>query len=134
MGAQEKPSTLLSRNRWRIHVQRVVHVHGRVIRRKVQGGEVVPVGLDLGAHRNSEPDATKDFNDLVHHLGDRMLRAGPATPARHGEIDAGSFGAATIGVEHIPPGRERLFEAGFQPVDGGAIGLALLRADARRPT
>ena len=62
----------------RVEVEGVVHVHRRMIGREVEREEVVPVGLDLGPDRDGEADAAEDLDDLVHHPGDRVLRADPA--------------------------------------------------------
>ena len=64
-----------------VEVERVVHVHRRVVGREVEREEVVPLGLDLGADGHGEPDAAEDLDDLVHHPGDRMLGADPAARA-----------------------------------------------------
>ena len=64
-----------------IDIERVVHVHRRMVGRKVEREEVVPLGLDLGADRDGEPERAEDLDDLVDDAGDGMLGADPAAAA-----------------------------------------------------
>ena len=88
VGAEQQAATRLALRRRGVEVERVVHVHRRVVRREVEREEVVPLGLHLGPDRDGEPELAEDLDDLVHDLGDRVLCTDPAMPGRHREVDA----------------------------------------------
>ena len=73
VGAQQQPPALLARDRRGIDVQRVVHVHRRMVRGKVQRDEVVPLGFDLGTDGDGEAEPAEDLDDLIDDPGDRVL-------------------------------------------------------------
>ncbi len=133
MGPEQEPASLLARDRWRIHVQRVVHVHRRVVGREVERGEVVPLGLHLRAHGHGETETAEDLHDLVYHPGHGMLGSNPAATRGHAEVDPRRLAPTTLRFQHLPPGGKRRLEAGLEPVDGGAIALPLVERAAREP-
>src|SRR3954462_15286475 len=104
-----------------------MHVHGRMVGRKVQRREVIPVGLDLRTHRDGEADAAEDLYDLIDHPGYRVLGADPAVTRRHGEIYARLLGDPALGLETFTALREGLLKPALEPVDRGAVRLPLLR-------
>ncbi len=108
-----------------------MHVHGRVVGRKVERGEVVPVGFHLGPDRHGEAEAPEDLDDLIDYPGDRMLGPDPAAARGHREINAGLLARPPLGLQGLAPAGERLLEAGLELVDRGAVRLPLLRR-ARR--
>ena len=55
-----------------VDVERVPHAPGRVLGRHVERGEVVPVGLDLGAFAHGEAHADEHVLEMVVGLGDEV--------------------------------------------------------------
>jgi hypothetical protein len=134
MGAEQQPASLLSRQGRRVDIQRVVHVHRRMVRRKVERGEVIPVGLHLRTYRDGESDSPEDADDLVDDPGDRMLGTDPPVASRHGAIDGGLLLASTLRFQHLAAPGERLLEKSLEPIDRRAVGLPLLcRPGGHRP-
>ena len=86
-----------------VEVERVVHVHRRMIGREVERAEVVPLGLDFRPGDPGEAQPVEDLDDLLDHLGDRMLAADPAGPPRHGEIQARAGLRLGLGLERLAP-------------------------------
>jgi hypothetical protein len=127
MRAQQKPAAI----RLRIEEKRVVHRPRRMLFRKVELGEIVIVGLDVGTFGDRKPHIGEDRGEFVDDLGDRMnasdLRRRFAY--RQGYVDA-------LGIE---PRLERrrleslapLGERGVHPilhtVDERTLAFALLR-------
>ncbi len=67
----------------RVHEEGVLHFAGRVVRLEVQGVEVEPLGLDLGALGDLPAHADEDVPDAVLQQGQRMPGTGvSATAAR----------------------------------------------------
>ena len=93
--------------RRRVDVERVVHVHRRMVGREVEREEVVPLGLDLGPDGDGEAEPPEDLDDLVDDAGDRVLGPDPAPARRHGEIEPGLLPPRLLGVELLAPGGER---------------------------
>ncbi len=56
-----------------LHPEAVLHVRGRVVRRKRELGEVVALEFDLGAPRDLETQRAEDVQDLVGHLSDGVV-------------------------------------------------------------
>ena len=56
-------------------IEGVVHVHRRVVGRKVERSEVVPLRLALGPERDGESELAEDRDDFVDDERDRMLAA-----------------------------------------------------------
>jgi hypothetical protein len=67
--------------------ERVLHVARGVVRREVQGLEVVVVELDLRARRDLEAELGEDRLHLAPELGDQMEPALVATPPGQGHVD-----------------------------------------------
>ena len=85
-------------------IKRVVQVERRVIGRKVERGEVVPLGFGFRTESDGEAQLAEDVFDLFDDEGDGMLRAKPLAPRRHRQIDlalrrAGGLELATTVVE-----------------------------------
>ena len=66
--------------RRRVEVERVVHVHRRMVGREVEREEVVPLGLDLGPGGDGEAELAEDPDDLVDDPGDRDAPRRPSAP------------------------------------------------------
>ena len=64
----------------------VLHVAGRVFRRKIQGRKVVPVVLHFGSLSNGKAHSAKDVDELVAHLTDRVVASGGHTPPGAGYV------------------------------------------------
>ncbi len=108
-------------------VEGVVQVHRRMVGREIEGAEVVPLGLRLGAHRDGEAELAEDGDHLVEHTGDRMERADPAAPARHGEVPLGAARRPGRRRELRLPRGERRLEGLLELVGEGPEALALVR-------
>ena len=65
-----------------LDVERVVHVARRVVGREVEGAEVVPVGLHLGALGDGEAHADEHVLERLDGLGDEVQVAGARGRAR----------------------------------------------------
>jgi hypothetical protein len=110
-------------------VERVVHLHRRVVGREVERAEVVPRVLGLGAHRDREAELAEDRADLLDHGRDRVHRAAPARARRHREVDPrrGPGGRALPRLERV----ERVGDLGLERVERLAGGAPVLRQRAR---
>src|SRR3546814_19330470 len=53
----------------------------------VEGGEIVPVVLDLGAGGDCKAKVGEDFGEFVHHLADRVDAALRARGDGKGDVD-----------------------------------------------
>ena len=60
----------------RIEEERVVHFPRRMAFRKIQLGEIVVVGLDIGTFGDGKSHVGEDRREFVHHLAERMDAAG----------------------------------------------------------
>ena len=72
------------------HIERILHIAGRVVLRHVQPGEVVVVVLDLRAFVDLKPHAGEHVHDLVLDEGDGMQAA--VGPLLGGQRDVHRFG------------------------------------------
>ena len=71
-----------------VHVEGVVHVSGRVVGRKVEGTEVVPLVLDLGALGHSEAHTHENVLEAFPGLGDHVPVAEAATGVQFSQVEA----------------------------------------------
>src|SRR5215203_2597345 len=131
MSSKQEAPALLARYRRSIDVKRVMQVHRRMIRREIQRREVVPVCFHLRPHSDSKADAAEDFDNLVHHAGDRMLRSDPPASRRHRQVDSCRFRPASLHIERLTPSREAGLETSLELVDGGTVRLPLLEWERR---
>src|SRR3990170_5010117 len=67
-------------------VQRVVCIEGWMVRRKVERGEVVPLGFRFRPQRDREAQSAEDSLDLLDYLGDWVSRTPPLVTRGHGQI------------------------------------------------
>ena len=72
-----------------VKVQRVLLVRGRVVQRRVERNEIVPLRLDLRTAHAREAQRTKDLADLVHHPGDWVACASPGLTSGEGQVRYG---------------------------------------------
>jgi hypothetical protein len=113
-------------------VERVLHLPRRMIGRDVEGGEVVPVVLDVGTLGPGEAHLAEDRGDLVHHLADRMQRALVLRARRQRDVDLlggqarGERGTAEQALARV----ERRFDLALELVDPRAEFLARLGGHA----
>ena len=70
-----------------LQIQRVHGEPGRVSLRKVECGEVVVLGLGLGAGRHRVSHGDEDVDDLIHHLLDDVDAPPVRCPAWQGNVD-----------------------------------------------
>ena len=73
----------------RRQVQRVLLVGCRMVERRVEGDEVVPLGVHLGSARTGEAQAAKDGADVVDDLADRVHGAAPPAARGQGQVESG---------------------------------------------
>ena len=64
-----------------VEKERVMHLARRVLGREVEPAEVVVVGLDVRAFRDLKAHVSKNSDNLVHDLADRMDLTGTRCPA-----------------------------------------------------
>ena len=112
-----------------LEIQRVVHVHCRMIGRKVQRAEVVPLVLGLGPGRDREAQITEDRLDFLHHDRDGVLGTAPLAASGHREIDRGRRGRH--GGELGAPRDDGLLELLLYGVEQRTKGWAILRRQLR---
>ena len=82
------------------HEEGVLHIAGRVLLRKVQSGEHMPVVLNIGTRDSGESDVLKNTAYLVHHDGDGVHGA-------HGDV-----GGRTRHIRDAAHGANRSFHLG----------------------
>ena len=112
-----------------LEIERVVHVHRGMIRRKVQRAEVVPLVLDLGARRDREAQVAEDSLDFLEDDGDGMLSAAPLAARGHREIERGcrGRGGGECGVARVDRGLELDLHGVETRAEGGLVGAGELR-------
>ncbi|OLC73317.1 MAG: hypothetical protein AUH78_13970 [Gemmatimonadetes bacterium 13_1_40CM_4_69_8] len=110
-------------------VKGVLGVDGRVVLGEIEGGEIVALGLHLGADGPGEAHLVEDLADLARHLGDEVEAAGPGRAARHGEI--GRSARAGGARQGTLPRRERRLELALQLVGRRSHGPAGLGVELR---
>ena len=71
----------------RIEEERVVRFARRMVRREVERGEIVEVGLDVGAFLNREAHLAENGGEFFHHLADRMDGAETRPHRRQRDVD-----------------------------------------------
>jgi hypothetical protein len=88
----------------------------------VEGLEVVPVGLDLGALGDPVAEADEDVDDLVGGPGDRVDGPPRRHPAGEGDVDPLGLeqGLVALGLQVGPAGRQLGLEGGPGLVDAAA--------------
>jgi pyruvate/2-oxoglutarate dehydrogenase complex dihydrolipoamide acyltransferase (E2) component len=94
--------------------------------RVVQRGEVVPVGLDLGAVGDVEADGAEDFLDAPPAAADRVQAAAAAAAAGQRDVERlpGEAGFEFPQFQLFPAGIERrldLLLGGIDPLPGGLL-------------
>ena len=75
-----------------------MHLAGRMAFGKVELGEVVVVGLDVGAFGDRKAHVGEDRGELVDHLADRMHAADLGRRLAHRQRDVDGFGVEA-GIE-----------------------------------
>ncbi|EGE58936.1 hypothetical protein RHECNPAF_253009 [Rhizobium etli CNPAF512] len=127
VGAQHLALTVLVG----IEEEGVVHLAGRVAFGKIQRGEIVIIGLDIGTLGDREAHVGEDRGDLIDDLADRMDAAALGRRGAHRQADIDRFGLQPrIDRRHF---QHRLaFGDGIrhgilQGVDRSPSSLALLR-------
>ena len=103
-------------------IKGVLHVPGRVVRRQVEGLEVIPVQFHLGAFHRLKAQVEEDVADLGHDAVQRVEPAPGQAPPRQGDVGDGSFRLAGRSLQ----GAEGLIQGCFQ----GLFRPAGLLADA----
>ena len=115
----------------RIEEEGVVHLARRMPFGEIQPGEIVVVGLDVGALGHRESHVGEDGGEFVPHLAERMdaagLRRRIAQRQRDVEGLGGEPGVEGRGLQNLAAGRERLVHRVLGAVDRRALGLALVR-------
>ena len=111
-----------------LEIEGVVHRPRRVALGDVEGGEVVPVVLDLRTGGDRKAQIGEDLGQLVHHLADRMDAALRGRFGRKRHVEGlGSQPALQLGfLEGGLSRSDRLRHFLAQRVDSGALVLTLL--------
>src|SRR5215211_6094257 len=106
----------------RLDVEGVLHGPGRVVGGDVEGLEVVPVGLDLGALDDPVAEADEDVDDLVGGPGHRVDGPAGRHPAGQGHVDPLGLeqGLVPLGLQLGPAGGQLGLEGGPGLVDAAA--------------
>jgi hypothetical protein len=112
-------------------VEGVVHGARGMVFGRVEGGEVVPVGLDLGALGHFEAHGAEDGLQALHGEAHGVQAAGAAGAAGQRHIERlGLQLLLKLGVgQGLAAGVERGFDGLFGQVDGGAAALLLVHAE-----
>ena len=71
----------------RVEEERVVRFARRMVRREVERGEVVEVGLDVRTFFDGEAHLAEDVREFFHHLRHRMDRAEARAHRRQRDVD-----------------------------------------------
>jgi hypothetical protein len=101
---------------------------------KIQFGEIIAVGLDVGTFRHREAHVGEDRGEFVDHLADRMHAAGfiRSLPDRQRDIDG--FGIQPRierrAFKRFPALGDSSGDAVLEIVDRRAFGAALVRRHA----
>ena len=109
-------------------VEGVLHRAAGVVFRGIEGGEVVPVGLDLAPAFYLVTQPGEDVGDLTDDVGDQMLAADGLGAARQGYVHgAGGHGSLQLGAAQLALARlERGLDGLAHLVDHASHGGALL--------
>ena len=93
----------------------------------VEGTEVVPVGFDVRAFGNGEPEIGENLHHLFPDLGDRVDGAGGFGTNRKSDVDElGGQAGFELGFLQLSLTRcDGLGDCGLESVEGLAGGLAL---------
>ncbi len=99
-----------------------------MMRGDVQGGEIHPVGFDVGAFGDRAAHGAEDRGDLLHGAADRVDQAGLARARRQGGIETfGRQPGVEFGVlKRDAAGLDQDGERVLEPVQRGAAFAALL--------
>ena len=99
--------------------------------RKIELGEVVVVGLDIGSFGDGKTHIGENRGQFVDHLGDRMDATGLERRLAHRQRDVDGFGVQPRlerrGLERLSAGGERRVDAVFETVDQRPLAFTLLR-------
>ncbi|MNQ71462.1 hypothetical protein D3C85_861300 [compost metagenome] len=125
----------LARFRIRLQEEGVVHFPRRVLRREVQGGEVMEVVLDVRALGHSEAHLGEDGDHLIHDLHGRVHPALAARTAGQGQVDAlgQQAGVQLGGLQRGLPGGQGGGDAVAQTVDDRPLLAAFVGAERAHP-
>ena len=108
-----------------------MHVARRMIFRKIELGEIVIVGLDVGTFGDGKAHVGEDRRQLIGDLCDRMHAADLERRLAHRQRDVDALGVETRlqggAFEGVAAGRQCDVDAILQPVDQRPLGLSLLR-------
>ena len=69
-----------------------MHVARRMVFRKIELGEIVVVGLDVGTFGDRKAHIGKDRRELIDHLRDRMHAADLGRRLAHRQRDVDALG------------------------------------------
>jgi hypothetical protein len=117
-----------------LHEEGVLHLPGRVVRAEVQGVEVEPLRLDLGALGDLVSHGHEDVRDPLHHGGQRVPGAGRYAVVGqrdvHGLLD--QHACVALGLQFGLAAGERLVHRAAGLADqlaGGGLGVRGQGAD-----
>ena len=128
LGAQQARGLPVRRRQ----IEGVVVGSGGMMRRRVQGREVVPIGLDVRALGEAEAHDAEDRHDLLDAAADRMDRAWHVEFHRQGDVDplARQAGIEGGGFQRPSARLDGGAEIVAQTVQGGPAGTSLVGSGA----
>ena len=116
------------------HVERVLHVAGRVIGGRVERVEAMPLRLDLGTVGDDEAQLAEGSENAFAGAGERMERTGGSVGAREGRVDGRAEGGGDLGVLDLgQQGGEQLFDGLLRLVDQLAHDRAFFLREGGHP-
>ena len=120
----------------RLEEEGIVHLAGRMAFREVQRREVVIVSLDVRTFGDGETHIREDGSDFVDDLTDGMNAAALCRRLADRQADVHRFGLETRGdggiFQRVLAFADKVGNFGLELINGGAAGLALLRAHAAK--
>jgi len=113
-----------------LDIEGVLHVARRVVGRRVEGIEVVPLGLDPGTGAHLEAHAVEDLLDFQPNPRERMQGSRATAAARQGHVQLAFQVGSQASARQIAQSRlHSLFDGGPRsladsPTAGRSLGLA----------
>ena len=131
VGAQHRAPSVTRRRQ----IEGVVFLAGGVLVGDVEGTEIEPVVLDVGAFGDGEAHLAEDGHDLLGHLADGMDAAPRFGARRQGDVDAPGFEPAIefVALQRLPARGKRGLERLLRPIERAAGVPAPLRLQFAQP-
>ena len=115
---------------FRREIERVVHFAGRMTLGKIQFGEVVVVGFDVGPFGDRKSHVGENRRQFIGHLTDRMDTAALCRPSRTGSVTSTvsvlSCASSAAALSAFFASCDRFGDAVLEAVDRRTLCLALV--------